>query len=223
MVNFTETTEKLESADLTQPAEPVTSRRCRTSRSNTAPPSTNILVQPDHGCSSATQSRVDEGGPRACVGMAIAMLRRMHELRSEWQELGAEKPFRVRIGINTGVLHRRQFRQPGPHGLHHHRQRRELRPRGCSPTPRSTASSWVTKPIRWLRTKSLRKSRPTIKVKGFAEPVRCYKVGGLYDHLAEAGTVIREEHAGSNSTSTCKSATRRRPSTSLKASPRLKA
>ena len=35
-----------------------------------------------------------------------------------------------------------------------------------------------------------------IKVKGFAEPVRCYKVVGLYDHLAEAGTVIREEHEG---------------------------
>ena len=35
-----------------------------------------------------------------------------------------------------------------------------------------------------------------IKVKGFAEPVRCHKVVGLYDHLAEAGTVIREEHEG---------------------------
>jgi class 3 adenylate cyclase len=36
----------------------------------------------------------------ACVRMAIAMLRRRRELRSE--ELGAEKPFRLRIGINTG-------------------------------------------------------------------------------------------------------------------------
>ena len=32
-----------------------------------------------------------------------------------------------------------------------------------------------------------------IKVKGFAEPIRCYKVQGLYDQLAEEGTVIREE------------------------------
>jgi adenylate cyclase len=34
-----------------------------------------------------------------------------------------------------------------------------------------------------------------IKV-GFAEPIRCYKVLGLYDHLAEEGTVIREEQEG---------------------------
>ena len=35
-----------------------------------------------------------------------------------------------------------------------------------------------------------------IKVKGFAEPIRCYKVQGLYEHLAEQGTVIREEQEG---------------------------
>jgi hypothetical protein len=35
-----------------------------------------------------------------------------------------------------------------------------------------------------------------IKVKGFAEPVRCYKVLGLYDELAAEGTVIREETDG---------------------------
>jgi hypothetical protein len=34
------------------------------------------------------------------------------------------------------------------------------------------------------------------KVKGFAEPVGCYKVQGLYDRLAEEGTVIREEQEG---------------------------
>ena len=35
-----------------------------------------------------------------------------------------------------------------------------------------------------------------IKVKGFAEPIRCYKVQGLYEQLAEEGTVIREEQEG---------------------------
>jgi hypothetical protein len=35
-----------------------------------------------------------------------------------------------------------------------------------------------------------------IKVKGFAEPIRCYKVQGLYDQLAEEGTVIREKQEG---------------------------
>ena len=31
-----------------------------------------------------------------------------------------------------------------------------------------------------------------IKVKGFAEPIRCYKVLGLYDHLAEEGSARQE-------------------------------
>jgi adenylate cyclase len=35
-----------------------------------------------------------------------------------------------------------------------------------------------------------------IKVKGFAELVRCYRVLGLYDDLAKQGTVIREEADG---------------------------
>ena len=41
---------------------------------------------------------------RACVRMAIAMLRRLRELQAEWQELGAEKPFHLRVGINTGYV-----------------------------------------------------------------------------------------------------------------------
>jgi class 3 adenylate cyclase len=38
--------------------------------------------------------------------------------------------------------------------------------------------------------------QPPIKAKGFGEPVRCYKVLGLYDDLAEEGAVIREEREG---------------------------
>jgi hypothetical protein len=38
--------------------------------------------------------------------------------------------------------------------------------------------------------------REPIKVKGFAEPIRCYKVLGLYDDLADEGMVIREEADG---------------------------
>ena len=38
----------------------------------------------------------------ACLDMAIAMQRRMVELKSEWRRRGIEKPFEVRMGINTG-------------------------------------------------------------------------------------------------------------------------
>ena len=38
----------------------------------------------------------------ACVNMAIAMQRRMRELQFQWRDVGLEKPFQLRIGINTG-------------------------------------------------------------------------------------------------------------------------
>lgn len=38
----------------------------------------------------------------ACLDMAIAMQRRMAELKAEWRRRGIEKPFEVRMGINTG-------------------------------------------------------------------------------------------------------------------------
>jgi class 3 adenylate cyclase len=38
----------------------------------------------------------------ACLEMAIAMQRRMAELRDDWRQRGIEKPFEARMGINTG-------------------------------------------------------------------------------------------------------------------------
>ncbi|MCP5373396.1 MAG: adenylate/guanylate cyclase domain-containing protein [Hyphomicrobiales bacterium] len=37
-----------------------------------------------------------------CVRMAVAMQRRMRELQREWMGTGIEKPFHMRVGINTG-------------------------------------------------------------------------------------------------------------------------
>jgi class 3 adenylate cyclase len=37
-----------------------------------------------------------------CVRMAVAMQRRMRELRGLWRDKGYRQPFQVRIGINTG-------------------------------------------------------------------------------------------------------------------------
>src|SRR5262249_36874019 len=47
------------------------------------------------------QNGVKEDG-MACVKMAIAMQQRMRELQFEWRDAGLEKPFQLRIGINTG-------------------------------------------------------------------------------------------------------------------------
>ena len=93
VVNFTETTDKLESEDLTNLLNHYLTEMSRDCARSMAPPSTNISVMPSW-CSSAIPNRgACKEDAVACVRMAIAMLRRMRELRSEWQELGAEQPF----------------------------------------------------------------------------------------------------------------------------------
>jgi class 3 adenylate cyclase len=39
---------------------------------------------------------------KACIMMAIAMQRRMRELEQDWRKRGLERPFRIRMGICTG-------------------------------------------------------------------------------------------------------------------------
>src|SRR6185436_11166633 len=101
VVNFTETTDKLESEDLTNLLNRYLTEM------------TNIALE--HGATidkyigdaimvffGDPETKGVQEDARACVRMAIAMLRRLRELRAEWLELGAEKPFHLRIGINTG-------------------------------------------------------------------------------------------------------------------------
>ncbi len=49
-----------------------------------------------------TDSKGVEEDAKACVRMAIAMQRRMHDLRTRWRAKGFAEPFRMRIGINSG-------------------------------------------------------------------------------------------------------------------------
>ncbi|WP_084146792.1 transporter substrate-binding domain-containing protein [Maridesulfovibrio zosterae] len=39
---------------------------------------------------------------KLCIRMAVAMQKRMVALEKEWQETGYDKPFKMRVGINTG-------------------------------------------------------------------------------------------------------------------------
>jgi len=101
IANFTETTDSLESEELTNLLN-----RYLTEMSK---------IAIDHGATidkyvgdaiiaffGDPESRGVKEDARTCVNMAIAMQRRMQELQSEWLEKGLERPFRVRIGINTG-------------------------------------------------------------------------------------------------------------------------
>jgi class 3 adenylate cyclase len=50
----------------------------------------------------APEARIDREQALHAVRMAIEMQRRLSELRQQWRLQGMEKPFRVRMGINTG-------------------------------------------------------------------------------------------------------------------------
>ena len=194
VVNFTETTDKLESEDLTQLLN-----RYLTEMSNIA------LV---HGATidkyigdaimvffGDPESRGVKEDARACVRMAIAMLKRLRELQSEWQELGAEKPFKVRIGINTGYVTVGNFGSQD-------RMDYTIIGSTVNLTARLQSHADIDGILLGHETYSLVKDEVAaeehapIKVKGFAEPIRCYKVLGLYDDLANEGAVIREETDG---------------------------
>ncbi len=102
LVGFTETTERLESEDLTRLLNQYLTEM------------SDIAIT--HG---ATIDKfvgdaivIFFGDPEtlgvkedalACVKMAIAMRKRMDELESVWRESGLEKPLQCRMGINTGV------------------------------------------------------------------------------------------------------------------------
>jgi adenylate cyclase len=132
---------------------------------------------------------------RACVRMAVAMQRRMRELHSEWLELGAERPFHVRIGVNTGYCTVGNFGSDA-------RMDYTIIGNAVNLASRLQSHAELGGILLGHETYSLVKDEVAaeelspIKVKGIAEPVRRYKVLGIYDDMAEEGTVIREERDG---------------------------
>jgi adenylate cyclase len=194
VVNFTETTEKLESEDLTNLLNRYLTEMSAIALEYGATIDKYIgdAIMVFFG---DPETRGLKEDALACVRMAVAMVRRMRDLRSEWQELGAEKPFRVRIGVNTGYCTVGNFGSQD-------RMDYTIIGNAVNLTARLQSHSDIDGVLLGHETYSLVKGevdaeeQTPIKVKGFAEPVRCYKLVGLYDQLAEEGTVIREEQEG---------------------------
>jgi class 3 adenylate cyclase len=132
---------------------------------------------------------------RSGVRMAIAMQRRLRELQAEWKELGAERPFHLRIGINTGYC------TVGNFGSEDHMDYTIIGS-VVNLAARLQAHAGLDAILLGHETYSLvndevsTAEQDPITAKGFAEPVRCYKVLGIYDDLVSEGTVIREEADG---------------------------
>ena len=132
---------------------------------------------------------------RTCVNMAIAMQRRMRELHSEWLGMGLERPFQLRIGINTG------FCTVGNFGSED-RMDYTIIGNEVNLAARLESLAEVGGILMAHETHSLVKDTvmteegDTLTVKGFAKPVRTYSVVGLYDDLTEQGRIISRDQEG---------------------------
>ncbi|MCZ6637652.1 MAG: adenylate/guanylate cyclase domain-containing protein, partial [Alphaproteobacteria bacterium] len=132
---------------------------------------------------------------KACVTMAIAMQRRMRELQTEWLAMGLDRPFELRIGINTGYCTVGNFGS---------RDRMDYTIIGneVNLAARLESLAQVGGILMAHETHALVKDTvlaeegDTLTVKGFAKPLRTYSVVGLYDELAEQGRIIRKEQDG---------------------------
>jgi adenylate cyclase len=194
VVNFTETTDKLESEELTNLLN-----HYLTEMSNIA---LRFGATIDKYIGDAImvffgdpESKGAKEDARACVQMAVAMIQRMGELHNEWQELGAERPFQIRIGINTGYCTVGNFGSED-------RMDYTIIGNMVNMTARLQSQAGVNGILLGHETYALVKDvvaaeeQTPITVKGFAEPIRCYKVLGLHDDAAREAQIIREEQDG---------------------------
>jgi class 3 adenylate cyclase len=132
---------------------------------------------------------------RTCVNMAIAMQRRMRELQSEWLEMGLEKPFEIRIGINTGFCTVGNF--GGADRMDYTIIGNEVNLAARLESLAEVGGILMTHGTHSLvKDTIMAEECDTMTVKGFAKPVRTYRVVGLYGDLVEQGRVIQVEQDG---------------------------
>jgi class 3 adenylate cyclase len=129
----------------------------------------------------------------ACVKMAIAMRKRMHDLQDIWRESGIGKPLRVRMGIHTG------FCTVGNFGSE---DRMDYTIIGGAvntasrlenvATPGEIVISYET--FATVRDQVHCEELGEIEVKGIAYPIATYKVLDTYEDLGRKRRRFREDH-----------------------------
>jgi class 3 adenylate cyclase len=141
------------------------------------------------------ESRGVKEDAKACVGMAIAMQRRMRELQSEWLDGGLEEPFQLRIGISTGFCtvgnfgseDRMDYTIIGSQVNLAARLQSHAEPGGIL----LAHETWSL-----VKDTVLAEERDPIHAKGFVKPVRNYRILDQIETAADQGKVIREEKDG---------------------------
>lgn len=192
IANFTATTDKLESEDLTAMLNRYLAEMAQIALKHGATIDKYVgdAVLAFFG---DPESRGVKEDAVACVMMAIEMQEKLKQLEMEWIDAGAERPFRVRIGINTGFCTVGNFGSPDRMdytivgGAVNLTSRLE---QNCEP------GSILISHVTWSLVNDLidAEERPALTVKGFSEPVRAYEVRGL--KTSGSTDVIRKELPG---------------------------
>ncbi len=141
------------------------------------------------------ESRGVKEDAAACVNMAVAMQRRMRELQAEWRAQGLERPFQLRIGINTG------FCTVGNFGSE---DRMDYTIIGgevnlaARMQTHAEAGGILLAHETWSLTRDViaADERDPIMVKGFSRPVRNYAVRGFHGEAEMDARVFRRERPG---------------------------
>ncbi len=132
---------------------------------------------------------------RACVKMAIAMQRRMQDLRNEWWGKGYEKPFEMRIGINTGFCNVGNFGSDDRMDYTIIGGEVNLAARlEAQAEPGGILMSYETYAL--VRDLIEAEEKEPIQVKGIRREVRPYAVKGIADNLEGERRYLRTEREG---------------------------
>jgi class 3 adenylate cyclase len=131
----------------------------------------------------------------ACVMMAIAMQRRMRELEHEWRTRGLERPFRIRMGICTGFCTVGNFgsRDRMDYTIIGNEVNLAARLESAA-EPGSVLLAHETNSL--VQDIVMTEEQPSMTVKGFVRPINNYKVVGTYDELVDEGKVVLQERDG---------------------------
>ncbi|MBL6958442.1 MAG: adenylate/guanylate cyclase domain-containing protein [Rhodospirillales bacterium] len=131
----------------------------------------------------------------ACIKMAAAMQRRMKDLQDTWRQKGYEKPFSMRIGINTGYCNVGNFGSAArmDYTIIGGEVNLAARLEGqCDPD--GVLMSYETYAL--VREFVEAEERPPIHVKGIRKEVRPFAITNIFDSHEAERRVIREDREG---------------------------
>ena len=191
IIDFTKTTERLESEDLTQLLNHYLTEMSEIALTHGATidkyvGDAIVIFFGDPETRGVKEDAV------ACVTMAIAMRKRMKDLEKIWMESGLEKPLKCRIGINTGLCTVGNFGSEDRMDYTIIGSGVNLAARlekACPPG--EILISYET----YAHVKDVVECHLVgqIEAKGFSEPVSTHRVIDLYENLADGMQPIRAD------------------------------